>query len=147
MGNLDDDRVAGRRSEPLDDLSKLVDVDGEDGCRPPVTACAGEPLLDALNEEDPVGQPGEQVVVQCVRQLGFSTPLLTDIASHRDRPRRGAGAKCLGGDEQGELDAATGDERELLVPNRLPFRARARGCSPADTDPPSGCRNGSSSEK
>jgi hypothetical protein len=85
LGEGDEQLVADGVAEAVVDLLELVEVEEQQRAAV-LRLAAGTPqrLLDAVNEQRPVGQPGEGVVQRLVLQ-----PLLLDVAV--GRVRQGAG--------------------------------------------------------
>jgi hypothetical protein len=58
-------------AEPVVDRLEAVEVEVEQVARARVAAVVGLGLADPLDEERPVGQPGQRVVQRAVLQLGL----------------------------------------------------------------------------
>ena len=74
VGDLDQQRVAGRVAEAVIDGLEVVEVDVHDGDRAAGLAAAGERMPNAIIEEDAVGELGQGIVESLVLELGVLGP-------------------------------------------------------------------------
>ncbi len=111
-GHLDEDGVARRVPESVVDRREIVQVDGQQHrVRPAAFADAGRPL-QPVEEQDPVGQPGQVVVEDLACHVG----LLRPEAVVERRPVVAEDAHGSGqAHVAGALDERAGRTRRLLV--------------------------------
>ena len=81
LGDGEQDDVAARVAEAVVDVLEVVEVEGEDRQRAPrLRLAAGQGVVDAVEEQLPVRQPGQGVVEGLGRQVLLQPLALGDVA-------------------------------------------------------------------
>ena len=68
-GNRNQQPVTSLVTERVVHVLELVEIDVQRGADGPVTAAAGQELLDAVHDQRPVGQTGQPIVQRLIAQL------------------------------------------------------------------------------
>ena len=114
--------VARGVAEPVVDLLEVVEVD-EDQHEPAVA----HRLVEPLREQQPVGQPGQRVVVHLVSEAA-----LRSSTSSRSAPLRTYGDHLSGGDEEDHHHRCADQNRVQLATDQYVERQQHRDSEKTD---------------
>ena len=93
--------VAGEVAERIVDVLEVVEIDQQQGHRLRASARLGDGVLQAVVQQDPIGQAGQRVVVRHVMDLLFGPLALGDVVEHPDEAvGRALGPRHRGGGKQ-----------------------------------------------
>src|SRR5439155_9936461 len=81
LADLDEDLVAGGVPEAVVDRLEVVQVEEHDGEAGALAPAASERVANPLDEQRPVGEPGDRVVERLVRELLLECAALADVTA------------------------------------------------------------------
>ena len=68
-------------TEAVVDELEIVEIDEDDGGKIAVAPCIGDGLLEPVDQEVAVGQPGQRIVSRLVFKLGLVLTTLGDVST------------------------------------------------------------------
>ena len=84
LGHRDQEIVAREVAERIVDVLEVVEIDQQQGDRLVASAGLGDSVLQAVVQQDPIGQPGQRVVMRHVVNLLLGSLALGYVVEHPD---------------------------------------------------------------
>ena len=101
LGHRDQQIVAREMAKRIVDVLEVVEIDQQQGHRLATSAGLGDSVLQAVVQQDPIGQTGQRVVVRHVVDLLLRPLALGDVVEHPDEAvGRALGPRHLRGGKQ-----------------------------------------------